>query len=56
MDCAECARLKKQKQLMEARVARRLAILSAGGAVADFLIGRNAAREAQNALDPRLWN
>jgi hypothetical protein len=51
VECVECARLKEQKQVMEARLARRLALLTAGGAVGDFLGGRNAAREAHNDLE-----
>jgi hypothetical protein len=54
MECAECARLMAQRGLLEARYAKRLALLSpsvVGGIVADFLENRKAADAAKADLD-----
>jgi hypothetical protein len=54
MHCAECARLGAQREFLELRYARTLALLSAsatGGIVADFLENRKAANNARIDLD-----
>jgi hypothetical protein len=54
MQCAECARLRAQRESIEARYARTLALLSpsvVGGIVADFLENRKAAEKAKADLD-----
>jgi hypothetical protein len=54
MPCTECARLTTQRELLEARYAKTLTLLSAsviGGIVSDFLKNRKAAYKEKIELE-----
>jgi hypothetical protein len=54
MQCAECERLAAQREILAARLAKTLVVLSASvisGIAGDFLRNRKAADEAKADLD-----